>query len=334
MNRGLQEKFCTILILFFVMISITRLWAMEIKRNGHKEAVTSLCFSPDGKYFASSSFDGTVKVWQVETGELIMNMAPEPTQINYVDFSSDGRFIAWGSSDKTVQVWNLKRNEGKFTFRGHVAPVYMVKYFPDGETLASAAASTGEVNHPVMLWNTRMEKMVGDFSGFPYGARSVDISADGEKVAAGGYKEGRVRVFESKGKKELFEFFAHGSHVLDLEFSPDGRYLATASNDFMVRVWDLNRGARRRHNFKNPGVVSSISYSADGRWLAAGCYDQSIYIWDARWGKVSKTLEGHLANVEALDYSSDGKYLVTGDFNGVIRLWDTQAYECVYAVMP
>jgi WD40 repeat protein len=111
--------------------------------------------------------------------------------------------------------------------------------------------------------------------------------------------------------------------VFDVAFSPDGRWLATASEDKTARVWDARSG-QQQHALSHDDQVNAVAFSSDGRWLATGCDDRTVRVWDARSGQQRRTLS-HGARVNAVAFSSDGRWLATGSADRTARIWDARS---------
>ena len=104
----------------------------------------------------------------------------------------------------------------------------------------------------------------------------------------------------------------HASPVRSVAFSPDGRTLATGSDDNTVKLWDIANGKELRTLEGHADVVSSVAFSPDGRTLATGSYDRTVKLWDIANGKELRTLEGHASPVWSVAFSPDGRTLVSG----------------------
>ena len=118
--------------------------------KGHVWQVNSVSFSPDGKYVASGSWDKTVKVWNVSSGELMKTLEGHPWHVYSVSFSPDpdGASIVSGSRDMTVKVWSVESGECVTTFEGHSYYVNSVSFSPDGASIVS-----GSEDNTVKVWS-------------------------------------------------------------------------------------------------------------------------------------------------------------------------------------
>ena len=120
----------------------------------------------------------------------------------------------------------------------------------------------------------------------------------------------------------MLELKGHRSQVTRVAFSADGKRLATASLDEMVKVWDTTSGQETLTLKVQGSSVWSVAFSPDGKWLAATSYDRTVKLWDATSGQETLTLKGHSDIVDDVAFSADGKWLASASFDGTVKLWD------------
>jgi WD40 repeat protein len=122
-------------------------------------------------------------------------------------------------------------------------------------------------------------------------------------------------------------FKGHEEDVVSAAFSPDGKRIVTASDDYTARLWDAQThkliGVLKGHK-KN---VSHAAFSPDGNSIVTASFDGSARLWDVKTRKVIAALNGHEQKVNSAAFSPDGKRIVTASGDGTARLWDAQTHK-------
>jgi WD40 repeat protein/uncharacterized protein YjbI with pentapeptide repeats len=303
-------------------VPVGRLEGLEARvdfRSGHWGWVRAVAWSADGQRLASGGDDGTVRVWDGETGALARELVGTGGSVWSLAWAPSGRELAAGSDDGTVRVWDgetgaLARELGGIG-GGTGGTVWSLAWAPSGRELASGSAD-GKVRVCVAATGALARELGG-----PGGSVwSVAWAPSGRELAAGS-ADGTVRVWDAETGAQARELGGTGGSVWSLAWAPSGRELAAGSTD--VRVWDGETGAVARDLDGVTGSsVSSLAWAPSGRDLAAGSTDGTVRVWDWVTGALARELGGSGSSVWSLAWAPSGRELAAGSEDGTVRVWD------------
>ncbi|TKC38261.1 hypothetical protein EI555_006542, partial [Monodon monoceros] len=230
--------------------------------------------------------NGRIKIWDVYTGKLLLNLVDHTEVVRDLTFAPDGSLILVSASrDKTLRVWDLKDDGNMMkVLRGHQNWVYSCAFSPDSSMLCSVGASKA-----VFLWNMDKYTMIRKLEGHHHDVVACDFSPDGALLATASY-DTRVYIWDPHTGDILMEFghlfppptpiFAGGANdrwVRSVSFSHDGLHVASLADDKMVRFWRIDEDYPVQVAPLSNGLC--CAFSTDGSVLAAGTHDGSVYFW-------------------------------------------------------
>jgi WD40 repeat protein len=310
---------------------------MNVAMRGHTAEVWCAAFSVDGKFVVSGSADHTIRVWDAQSGNLVLGPLEMHTDaVGCVAFSPSGRRIASGSWDNTVRIWDtLTGRVVAGPLKGHTDDISSVNFSPDSEQFASCS-----YDGTVRVWNTETgNSVLGPLTGHTEAIRDVKFSGDGTRIVSCS-DDGTIRVWDAKSSR-LIQGPLRGQGVIFLVvFSLDEKRIISVSQNAAagaagavnaVSVWDTETGAllceptRYNASLAVPKVFTPSSNTAavspNGQWMA-GCVDNScaVELWDLRTGQKVATFDVHADQVTSVAFSPDSKRILTASFDKTIRI--------------
>ncbi|XP_073412985.1 apoptotic protease-activating factor 1 isoform X1 [Dendrobates tinctorius] len=339
-------------------------------------------------------------IFDVESSDLVSELeACEQSFILYCDFCTTNQIVAMALSHYVVQLWDIDSSTKIADFNAHLSWVCCVKFSPEGSSFL-----TSSEDHTVKLWETsKVCKPSGTILKREFdvafnrdevtvlapdkedrllviNGKTGDIICQSniqafsltccclhpdQHLAAVGGEDGSVQVFDMVTGQFLEHLKGHSRTVQHCQFTPDGKWLVSSSDDATIRVWDWTSGksfSLQGHKeavrcFRILENVKLLSWSFDGTvrvWdLQSGCAedefpchsgailscdvssdslkfsstsaDKTAKIWSLAGLSLLHELRGHQSCVRCCHFSSDDRYLATGDDNGEIMIWSVQS---------
>jgi WD40 repeat protein len=308
---------------------------------GHKQEVSAVAVSPNGRRLASAGVDGAIRFWDVQTGERLHEITGFSGYVWRLTFSSDGRqLLAAGPPDKQARLWEVET--GKLV-RAYDSPHEIMKatLSPDGRRIMACDWRGSDASF--WAWDVATGKDARHYRG--PGPWSLAFSPDSRRVLAGGH-EGSVRVYEADSGKELRCLKGHVGRVTAVAISRDGRLALSGADGpwneipprdpraaFDLRLWDLENGKELRRLSGHTAFIREVAFSPGGRLAVSGSADQTARVWDVETGKELHRFElplkpGQEPIVRAdgqaglnPTFTPDGHHVVIGCHDGTVRIW-------------
>jgi WD40 repeat protein len=302
----------------------TATWEQAVKLRGHLDEVHCLAFHPDGQSLVTGGKDGVVKQWSVpqsrHTGFTALRF---PAEKFGARLAAEARLIVVPHyTNNLVEVWDANTYRRTQQLHLPVRNILSVAVTRDASILA-----TGLSDATICLWRFPSGEHLATFPAVG-AAYALAFSPDDQTLAA--VDGGTLRLWSVATGQELLSVKVTRSEgSTGLAFSPDGKLLATGSDDAAARLWDITTGqcfATLRGAFLS---VRSVAFSADGRRLQAGTAEGTIMLWDVRdreRPQLLGTLNGHDDFVHTV-FFLDEDTLFSADRKGKTLLWRAAQFE-------
>jgi len=334
----------------------------------HYSSVSSVAWSPDGRYVATTSYDSTAIIWDARTGQRVRRFSFSSVLKRGVAWSSDSQRLAWGSvgSENAVRIWD-SRTDNIQVLRGHTFSLKACSWSPDGTRLASTS-----MDKTARIWDTTNWKCLQVLEHTSHvnaacwldGGKSL-ITVEGQGGIVGGVKVWNVESGELRrellngtslssasintdivprlvvgtgdGKCILIDtdsglvkstLGAHVGNVSALAFSPDGSTFASGGSDGKVSIWDTSSGELIDSMIGNHGPTNSLAWNPNARQIAAGYVNGTVHLWEIPAAQQPAKLQSQFGAIKTIHWQKDGESLLA-EFKSMRTVWDTSKKESI-----
>jgi len=280
--------------------------------SGHAHVVDAAFFSPDGRYLATHSLDGTLKLWDAATMRELHSLGGVAVAGG---FTADGGRIICSKFDNSLVIFDVAT--------GRAGPA-----LPPGGRLIAALPD----GQHVVVFGPDQRPLLRDLTATSAPAVGKDVpidtcavvSADGRRAAVAGRPYPGLLVVDLATGRELAAL-VDPRPVIGLALSPDGQRLVSAGFDGVLKIWDVEHGTLEHTiaGFVDPAWA--LAFSPDGRSLAAAGNNRELKIWDTTTWEELEELRGHSTTVRCVAFSPDGARLVSGAEDDSAMVWPTRA---------
>jgi WD40 repeat protein len=290
-----------------------------------KRGPFSLTWTSDQKTIACVNYDGTVRLWDGETGKKTNVFRGDSEWVDDVDFSPDGKLVASGTVDGTVKIWERSTGKQIRALKGHLSQVSSISFSPNGQTIAAA-----NYDGTIIIWSVATGRKLRTLPGHPesyynqIGVESILFSPNSRFLLSQG-QDNTLKLWEISTGKELKTFTFEQTSKINFSFSLNSQTLIYSTDTIgkighkTVRFWNI----LENKEVKSLSVPGEAFFSPGGKVIAVIDYDEgedpfdilrdftkhSVSLWDTSTGKKVKTLSNLPGTPAEINFSPDGSLI-------------------------
>ncbi|KAI5475311.1 WD repeat domain 5 [Pseudohyphozyma bogoriensis] len=295
----------------------TPAYSLKYIIKGHKKAISSVRFSPDGKFLASAAADTPIHIYSLPSFSLYRTLTSHTEGISDISFSADSTLLASASDDRTVRIWevtaspaatdNAARNPERSVrvLHGHLSAVFCVAWHPRGDLVAS-----GGMDETVRVWDVQKGKCMRVLPAHSDAVSGVQFNRDGTIIVSCSWDGYMSNVF----------------------FSPNSKFLFASTLDSTIRLWDFHtdKTLKTYVGHDNRKFCISSTLTPSGKYLVTGSENHKLVLWDIQTREIVQSIEeAHRDAIMAIASHPKKRVLASAGLekDPTIRIWFDEGEE-------
>jgi WD40 repeat protein len=307
--------------------------------SGHSGPVVALAVLPERGQALSAGDDGTVRLWDLGSGEERQRFAGHRSVVfsypvgrervtgrtslvwSVAALPERGQALSAGA-DGTVRLWDLDSGREVRRFEGHSGGACAVVALPGGQALTAGPDGT------MRLWDLDSGREVRRFAGHSTGVRAVAaLSERGQVLSVG--PDGTVRLWDLASGREVQRLVGHSGALVAVAALPERGQALSAGADGTARLWDLIRGRELQRFVGHNSCVRAVAALRERSQVLSAGDDGTVRLWDLNSGEEMRRFKGHDGWVWAVAASPERGQALSAGNDGTIRLWDLNSGQDV-----
>jgi WD40 repeat protein/tRNA A-37 threonylcarbamoyl transferase component Bud32 len=278
-----------------------------------------LRISGDSRRVVSCHEDGSFRVWDMRTGQLLRVI--EDFGMHCVGLAIDfkGRFaIAEFANDPTLLLWNLDTGKIVATLPDHHHRLFGWSF---DKSSAKFVTVDNFPSNNIRLWESKTGRLLGVFSGHANVVTGVTFNGDGTRLASSSWDQ-TVRLWDTQTCQTVAVLRGHLGKVSRVVFSPDGKKVLSTSEDNTIRLWDATSGEALAVLFGHRAEIGAAVFSNNGESIVSLSRDGKVRVWDTLATEKGGILRGHTSFVYGVAFHPNGEQVASASWDGTVRIWN------------
>ncbi|MDQ1266723.1 MAG: Choice-of-anchor protein, partial [Bacteroidota bacterium] len=282
---------------------------------GHTGSVFKIEWSHDDSRIATSGNDMNTIIWDAATGVQLFILKGHLWDINKIAWSPDDSRIATASNDMTAIIWDAFTGDILYKLNGHKSQIMDVCWSPDGKKFATASSDP-----PIIIWDAATGDSLNQLRCSYASVSRLSWNYDGSLMASVSGKN--LVVWDAVNLQIKHTFSEHSENINDFSWSKDFRKIATVSNDYTSKIWDIEIGERLSTLGGHKNNINLSKWSPDGRYIATMGSDNKVIIWDSHNGVNINSINGNISNFNNFCWSPDSRRVAIAGSDRKAEIFD------------
>ena len=295
---------------------------------GHAEGVDCVNMNSYGDKIISGSFDRTLRIWDLDSGECKCILKGHSGSIRSISVSRNGKMIS-GSDDKTLRLWDTE--DGKFIqeYKGHSGSIRSVFINSNGKW-----AISGSYDKTVRIWNLDNIQSSQIIGKHLYKVTSLAVY-EPKSLVVSGDDGGCLSIIDIRSMSQTDPIRGENGRIIGVYFINNGESVISGTSARIINLWNIESGKLRlikkiEHNIKEP--FTFIKVCPDEKHILVGTYHWNIYLIEIETGHCIGMFERHTDRITEITVCEDGGRMISSSWDGTIRVWDMLKAECMYTL--
>ncbi|MBI3819746.1 MAG: protein kinase [Planctomycetes bacterium] len=309
-----------------------RLWRPASPRDispwiGHEDALNSGFFSLDRTRYVTASRDGTARVWDARTSDLLYLIPAGDARLSFACFSNDGQFVATCGETNNITIWNVPSGARVASLWGHSGRIQQVLFDRTG-TRVMTCGDDGILY--IWDWLSGAPPLALKPPQAPSPIRRAIYSYDSKLIASVSVNQ-MLNIWDAADNCLLYSIHTTISHPSSLAFDYEGWRVAIGARDEPGAIYDITSGSPPVAIDQARDLVRSIEFSRDGRFVVTASGDRTVKLWNSRTGELHAAFQGHRTELLAASFATDDRHVISVSQDGIVYNWpvdpDAEAFE-------
>ncbi len=289
---------------------------------GYANGIRAIAVVGDER-IVSGGDSGELSIWDT-AGDRKATLPLHQGRIWSLAADPQNALIASAGDDHTIRLWDAETGQCLTALSGHTSWVRAIAFSQGGRLLVSSGDDC-----TIKVWNTASGFCLTTLKQENHWIRAVSFKPDSARYLISGGDDQRVRCWDRRaGTWEALT--RHEHRVCSVAYSPDGKTIASGSDDATVMLWDTGK-EEVSHRFTQPELgIRAVAFSPNGQYLAAGGEDHLVYIWDLKTSDASKQCfillpkdsTGRTGGIRSIAFSPNSQFVISGGLDEMIRIGD------------